>query len=252
MRRSKLLSAVALLIIIAAISAGCSGPGQSPPPEIGQQSNYTVTSTAIPDTVDHSGSQIENGLKPGDEVNSTDVFGRNYFWCEYKDNITSEMPPNGVVQSFYFSRIERSIGEYNGTPAIHYRSVSKGENWEVISDQFIDTSVSNQLGGSIVNIKENQIYSTEDYALEPLNQENRPFGEKIHTYVYQGTESVTVPAGTFPEARKYIRYNSDNTVGCTYWFEPGIPVPVLYQFSNKYITGYNGFESHELMGWGQT
>ena len=142
------------------------------------------------------------------------------------------------------------MSNYNGTPAICYRSISKGENWEAISDHYIDTSVRNQLGGSIVNIKEGQIYSTENYTAEPLNQDNRPFGEKIHTFVYQGTESITVPAGTFPDAKKYIYYNDKNHNEYTYWFATDVPVPVLVQNSNEYIVGYNGFESDELTGWG--
>ena len=249
MQRSGILKILFLLIITAAISAGCTDSGNSTPVDNTPQATQTaIETTNTP--VETPSPQTEGELKKGDEVNSTDVFGRNYSWCEYRDNITSEMPPNGVVQRFYSSRTERSVDEYNGIPAIHYRYISKGETWSVVTDQYIDAAISEQLGGILINTRDGQINSIENLTAEPLNQENRPFGEKIHTFVYQGTESVTVPAGTYPEARKYCYYNSDNTVGCTYWFEPGIPVPVLYQFSNEYIVGYNGFESHELVAWG--
>ena len=252
MKSFKILIIAVFLILAAVFFAGCTGTEDAKTPADNASQATQITAEATMTPTDTTGPQVEGELKPGDRVNSTDVFGRDYSWCEYRENITSEMPPNGVVNRYYSSRTERSVDEYNGIQAIHYRYISKGETWSVVTDQYIDTAISEQLGGILINTRDGQIYSIENLTAEPLNQENRPFGEKIHTYVYQGTESVTVTAGTFPEARKYIRYNSDNTVGCTYWFEPGIPVPVLYQFSNKYITGYNGFESHELMGWGQT
>jgi hypothetical protein len=234
---------VIFLIIITGISAGCTGsvpPASSDTtPQItvaATETNQTPTTAIVAEAMTNptavSISKPDGELKPGDKVNSTDVFSRNYSWCEYQENVTSEMPPNGIVQRIYFSRIERTIDDYNGAPAIHYKSISEGKGWNVISNHYIDTSINNQLGGTIINTRDGKIDSIENYTAEPLNQENRPFGEKIHTFVYQCTESVTVPAGTFPEARKYIHYNPDNTVGCTYWFAPDIPVPVLYQYSN--------------------
>ncbi len=249
MKLSKILFVAVLLAVAAVISAGCTGSGHTSPVEkTPQETQTTAEVTQVPEET--TAPQDEGVLKSGDRFNSTDVFGRDYSWCEYRENITSEMPPNGVVHRYYSSRTERSVYEYNGIQAIHYRYISKGETWSVVTDQYIDAAISEQLGGILINTRDGQIYSIENLTAEPLNQENRPFGEKIHTFVYLGTESVTVPAGTYPEARKYCYYNPDNTVGCTYWFEPGIPVPVLYQYSNKYIVGYNGFESHELIGWG--
>lgn len=76
-----------------------------------------------------------------------------------------------------------------------------------------------------------------------------PFGEMNITLTYLGTESVMVPAGTYPNARKYTGNFRDGTP-ITFWVVPDIPVPVLYQFPNKYLDGVDPFQSHELKGWG--
>ena len=245
MQRSGILKILFLLVITAAVSAGCIGPGYPAFAEITQQMTHTPTEATAT-----SPPQTDEGLKMGDRVSSTDIFSGNYSWCEYRENLTSDTPSTGMYQSLTLNRIERTIDDYNGESAIHYKSISKREDSNLVSDFYYDISMSNFLGGSIVKIRNGQIDSIENFTAEPLNEKNRPFGEKIQTFIYQGTESVTTPSGTYPEARKYILYNSDNTVGCTYWFAPEIPVPVLYQYSPKYFDGKNAFMSVELLGWG--
>ena len=76
-----------------------------------------------------------------------------------------------------------------------------------------------------------------------------PFGEMNIILTYEGTEPVTVPAGTYPDARKYTGKFRNGTL-ITFWVVPGIPVPVLYQFPNKNLDGVDPFQSYELKGWG--
>jgi hypothetical protein len=76
-----------------------------------------------------------------------------------------------------------------------------------------------------------------------------PFGDLNITLTDQGTESVTVPAGTYPDARKYTGNFYDGTP-ITFWVAPGVPVPVQYQFPNKYLDGEDPFQSYELKGYG--
>ena len=76
-----------------------------------------------------------------------------------------------------------------------------------------------------------------------------PFGEMNINLTYQGTEPVRVPAGTYPAARKYTGNFRDGTP-IAFWVAPGIPVPVQYQFPNKYLDGVDPYQSYELKGWG--
>ena len=76
-----------------------------------------------------------------------------------------------------------------------------------------------------------------------------PFREVNMTLADGGTESVTVPAGSYPDARKYTGKFRDGTP-ITFWIAPGVPVPIRYEFSNKYLDGEDPFQSYELKGWG--
>ena len=76
-----------------------------------------------------------------------------------------------------------------------------------------------------------------------------PFGEMNVSLNFLGMESVKVPAGTYPGARKYSGRFLDGTP-ITFWVVPDVPVPVQYQFPNKYLDGVDPFQSYELKGWG--
>ena len=76
-----------------------------------------------------------------------------------------------------------------------------------------------------------------------------PFGEMNITLTYEGIETVTVPAGSYSNVRKYTGNFHDGTP-ITFWVAPGVPVPVQYQFPNKYMDGVDPFQSYELKGWG--
>ena len=73
-------------------------------------------------------------------------------------------------------------------------------------------------------------------------------GEMNTTLTDRGVETVTVPAGTYAGARKYTGSFRDGTP-ITFWVVPGIPVPVQYQFPNRYLDGVDPFQSYELMKW---
>ncbi len=90
------------------------------------------------------------------------------------------------------------------------------------------------------------IFNREDKPAYDMGIE--PFGEMNIILIYEGTESVTVPAGIYPDARKYTGKFRDGTP-ITFWVVPGIPVPVQYQFPNKYLDGVDPFQSYELKGW---
>lgn len=201
-------------------------------------------------TAETTGPQAEEGLKIGDQVKAAEITGNDFSWYEYRINLTTELPPNGVVRQISYKNTERSMSEYNGTQAILFKTISKGRSWNLVSDNYYDTSMSNFLGGKIVTTRDGELPYTEEFSPSEVNREMSGFFKKERMLTYQGTEPITVPAGTYPDAKKYTIYNSDNDVMYTYWFAPDVPIPILIQFPNKYITGNNGFESRELTGWG--
>jgi hypothetical protein len=75
-----------------------------------------------------------------------------------------------------------------------------------------------------------------------------PWGGINITLTDQGMEPITVPAGTFADARKYTGSFRDGTP-ITFWVAPAIPVPVQYQFPNRYPDGNDPFQSYELIRW---
>ncbi len=72
-----------------------------------------------------------------------------------------------------------------------------------------------------------------------------PFGQLNIPLRDEGTESVTVPAGTWPDARKYAGTFRDGT-SITFWVVQDIPVPVRYQILTKYLDGEDPVRNNEL------
>ena len=255
MKSFRALIIVVFLILTAVFSAGCTGTENAKTPADNTPQPTQITAEATPVPGETTAPQDKGVLKPGEQVSSTKIFSRNYCWYEYRHNTTSEMPPNGVVQNIVIVKIERKKTEYNGEPAIYMKTTYKpktykAEGWTSVYEHYYNTAMTIHLGGKRTEIKEGQLPEIEDLPVKELDEESKPFGEKNFTFVYQGTESITVPAGTFPDAKKYIYYNDKNHNEYTYWFAADVPVPVLVQNPNEYIAGYNGFESDELMGWG--
>ncbi|MFY9801276.1 MAG: hypothetical protein WAK10_08515, partial [Methanoregula sp.] len=125
-------------------------------------------------------------------------------------------------------------------------------------DRYYDISTNKFLGGNPAETIKGIVKPATDLPVkEQLSREDRPggylgiepFGEMNITLTYEGTEIVRVPAGTFPNARKYTGNFHDGTP-ITFWVAQGIPVPVQYQFPNKYLDGVDPFQSFELKGWG--
>jgi hypothetical protein len=135
--------------------------------------------------------------------------------------------------------------------------VHSPNGWIIVTDTFYDTLKNTFLGvSSSETIKGVKKPASEIPPGTSFNREEKPggemgitpFGEMDIILTYEGTESVTVPAGTYPDARKYSGKFHDGTP-ITFWVVPGIPVPVRYQFPNKDLDGVDPFQSYELKGW---
>jgi hypothetical protein len=259
-----------LLIIVAVVFSGCTN---SAPSEL------SATTPQIPVTVTKTMETVTTTVNPQvtiTQINTKEspikVFNGDYHWVEYRNNITQTLPPNPRYQWEKNERVERSESDYKRIPAVHYKTTTTldypewdgdklihSENgWVIVTDSYYDIQKNTFLGGtSSETIKGVKKPVTEMPAWTSFNREEKPngemgitpFGEMNITLTDQGPESVTVPAGTYPNTRKYTGNFSDGTP-ITFWVEAGIPIPVRYQFPNDELDGVDPFQSYELKGWG--
>jgi hypothetical protein len=257
------------LIITVVVFAGCTNPAPSELPVTTPQIPVTVTKTIV--TVTTTLNPQETLTQINTKNSSIKVFNGDYHWVEYRNNITQTLLPNPRYQWEQNERVERSESDYNGVPAVHYKTtttldypewvgdklVHSENGWIIVADSYYDTLENTFLGRtSSETIKGVRKPATEIPAGTSFNREEKPsgemgitpFGEMNITLTYDRTESVTVPAGTYPDARKYNGKFRDGTP-ITFWVVPGIPVPVRYQFPNKNLDGVDPFQSYELKGW---
>jgi hypothetical protein len=260
-----------ILIIAAVIFAGCTSSAQSSS-TFTPQVTATVTTPAGTPTVTTARppSATITAKATASPLAAITIFGE-YKWGEYRNNITQTLPPNPRYQWEIATRIERSSGSYKGTPALHEKIIQTFDYAEwvdhqlvttkngtvCITDRFFNASTDEILGGSMTETikgvaQPEAVFSLGEYQRDdtPISTTGiMPFGEMNVTLTDKGTESVTVPAGTYPTARKYIGKFHDGTP-ITFWVVPGIPVPVQLRFPNKNLDGENPIQSFELRGWG--
>jgi hypothetical protein len=260
------------LIITAVVFAGCTDSVAQAPSITTPQ----ITST-IPETTGTP--QVTSPRQPVTTVqvttteNLVKVFTGDYHWVEYQNNISVTMPPNPRSHWIYTIKMERSTEKFKNLPAIHFKFTSTSDYPELAGDivtitkdgriaihdfyydaftnRFLGDTMTETIKGVLKPAVNFSVYYKEHYREDSpggyLGIE--PFGEMNISLTYIGTESVTVPSGTYPEARKYLGNFRDGTP-ITFWVAPGVPVPVQYQFPNKYLDGVDPFELFELKGWG--
>ncbi|MFA5269262.1 MAG: hypothetical protein WC379_14945 [Methanoregula sp.] len=260
-----------LLVITTALFCGCTGSDEPAPPAQVQQtitpfstSPGTVAMTPVSQTVTTFVTEATTNPVP------VRIFHGDFNWAEYRENNTVTMPPNPRYQWEYSVKIERSAGYYKGSTATHEKItvVSDYSEWVdhiltntedgyvYIEDSYYDDS-KKHLGGTYSETIKGVLQVHEEDTSTQDNPEGgpegwlgfRPFDEMNISLTDLGTESVTVPAGTYPDAQKYTGKFRDGTP-ITFWVVPDIPVPVQYQFPNKYIDGVDPFQSYELKSWG--
>jgi hypothetical protein len=199
------------------------------------------------------------------------MFTGDYQWAEYRITITQTLPPNPRYSWEKTERVERSSGTYKGMPAVHYTITETSDYSEwvgqnlihtkdgmiTVTERYFDAASNTFLGGTTtetINGKVNPSTELTHYNLYPEDRPSyemgiTPFGEMNISLARMGSEPVTVSSGTYPEARKYTGSFRDGTP-VTFWIADGVPVPVRYQFPNKYLDGEDPFPSYALIGWG--
>jgi hypothetical protein len=265
--------AIALILGLAASSAGCTDT-VPPPPAV------TVTITPV---VSHTGVKAEitkalasqtpaAATQPAPAVTQVEIFG-TYQWVEYRENNSVTMPPNPRYQWEGTVKTVKSEDTYQGTPAVRYTITYTGDYTECCTNNLVtrtkngDIIVSEMtyavpsgafLRGTMVETIKGETQPAVNLPADPEGSRRddkpsgltgiTPMGEMKTTLTDRGVETVTVPAGTYAGARKYTGSFRDGTP-ITFWVVPGIPVPVQYQFPNRYLDGVDPFQSYELMKW---
>ena len=247
---------VIALIICTASSTGCTGTSM---PE--SQANPTQTAVNAIETTKITATDTvtaEPTVKPDD----IKVFG-DFKRAEYRNVIEQTLVPNPRYRWETALIIERSYKSYKGSMAVYEKFTgimdSSGiENGLInVYERFLDPETNNYLGGTIE--------TTINGVMQPVSKLNAdedclpddepsfvigitPSGAADIALTYEGTESVTVPAGEYPDACKYTGYFSDGTP-ITFWIVHDIPVPVRYRFPNDYLEGVDPVQTFELKSW---
>lgn len=271
MKFSRIHNITIFLITVAVLFSGCTDSAPSQPTTTTPQITPNVIKTPVSTAVTIARQPATTvGVKK--TVNPVKIFTGDYHWVEFRKNNTVTMPPNPRYQWEYIVKAERNDDNYKDIPAIHFKITSTSDYAEWVGDKLVNTpngqisvsdiyynrSTNAFLGGTWTETIKG-VLKTANYSTYYVQQSREgkpggdmgitPFGEMNITLTDKGTESVTVPAGTFPNARKYTGNFRDGTP-VTFWVVPGIPVPVQYQFPNKYMDGVDPFQSYELKGWG--
>jgi len=202
------------------------------------------------------------------------IFNGEYRWVEYRENSSTLMPPNPRSSWIYNHRLERSVENFRGIPAVHQKITTISDYPECcidnvvtitqdgrvnVEDTWFDASTGRCLGGTLTGTIKGTIQPSEeipeDKSLADAGDRYGgwmgiiPFREVNMALADEGTEPVTVPLGTIPDAHRYTGNFHDGTL-ITFWVAPGIPVPIRYEYSNKYLDGIDPIQVFELKGWG--
>lgn len=265
-------SIVILLVIIAVFLAGCTHPDEpvvpTPVPMTVtpiSTSDSIVVLTAVPHTAVTT--QVTQASIP------VRIFSGEYDWAEYRINNTITLPPNPRYQWEYAARIERSPEDYNGIPAIHETITISGDDskwrdgklvtvkgaFHARETRYYERSTKRFLGGTSSRSGAGCDPYDETLPGDDTYREDRNWGwlliapfEDTNSYLYdEGSESVTVPAGTYRNARNYSG-NFHNLSGfpITFWISEGVPVPVQYRIRNPELGGEDPIQTFELKAWG--
>ena len=263
---------IILLVITAILFAGCTGQDEPVAPAQVQQTITSVSTsygTAAMTPVPHPVTTVQ--------VTTTEppirIFNGEYHWVEYRINNTVTMPPNPRYQWESIAKNERSSELYNGIPAIHEKITVTGDSYNWTPDGklitikngfhstqnlYFEKSTKRFLGGTYVATgagvdKPEEILPGDETYCENCYRswlEINPFEEMNVSLSAEGLESVTVPAGTYPDARKYTGNLLEGTP-ITFWVSEGIPVPVQYRLQNvPGLDGEDTVQMFELRGWG--
>lgn len=194
---------------------------------------------------------------PGTLISKADLFGTpSLRWEEYEYSQQIRNLPD----SYGTSRFEKSKEDSQGRSMIHenhtyvlHMPVQEGELADTTIDDMYYDEYGNMLSMHRQVIRDGKYLENADRPPLNMKRGTPDCSGQVFTprFTFIGTDPVTVPAGTYPGAMKYVVYNDDDQSGkyaaATFWFAPEIPVPVKWMIEDP----EEGLSStYELKGWG--
>jgi hypothetical protein len=125
--------------------------------------------------------------------------------------------------------------------------------WDATTDDMYYDMYGNMLSMHRRVIRDGEFLENRDYPPVNMSRGTPDCSGEIFAprYTYIGIDPVTVPAGMYPGAMKYVAYAGDGlfskTATETYWFAPGIPVEVKWVIEDQ---KEGLLFTYELKGWG--
>lgn len=262
------------LVIVAVVCAGCTG--QSTIPASAQIPQTTIAVT----TPDESGTVATHTTPSVTTARSTPtekpvkIFTSEFHRVDYRWTHTTTLNSGTRFSSVSTIHMERSQDTYKNTPAfrekytivsdysdyVNNESTMVKNGWVGTQNLYYDASTGSYLGGTWSEsvkgvITKQEVYNDttavqrhpEDHPAGTLGI--TPFGEMNISFTDKGIESVTVPYGSYPEARNYSG-TYRNGMPIAFWVASGVPIPVKYQYSDWEDDGKDPLDVFELMGWG--
>jgi hypothetical protein len=202
---------------------------------------------------------VKTSPASGTLVSKADLYGTpTHTWEEYATVAQIQDLPRGTG----ITRNEISREDYNGKPAVHERITSTlhldgtppehdtVSTTDIFYDEFhaILSEHTRSVSGTGATTEND---GPPDSRAGKPDCSGRIF---VPMFTYVGTESLTVPAGTFPDARKYTLDIADDpmfgkSAMSTHWYAPGVPAEL-----KRIIEGREKgvLMTRELTGWGGT
>jgi hypothetical protein len=193
---------------------------------------------------------------PGALVSKADLFGTpSLRWDEYEYS----QRIRGLPDSYGTSRMEKSTEDSPGKSVIHENHTyglhpeESRALWDTTMDEMYYDEYGNMVSMHRRVIRDGEFLENRDLPPVTLNRGTPDCSGTIFAprYTFTGTDPVTVPAGTYPGAMKYVDDTGKDPLSKTstemFWFAPGVPVPVKWTFDDQ----EKGLSfTYELKGWG--
>jgi len=200
--------------------------------------------TWVPESYSSTGSgKVKRPPAPGTLVSKADLFGTpSLRWNEYEYS----QQIRGLPDSYGTSRMEKSREDSRGRSMIHenhtYGLHPQGEPralWDSTMDDMYYDEYGNMVSMHRRVIRDGEFLENRDLPPVTLNRGTPDCSGTIFTprYTFIGIDPVTVLAGMYMGAMKYVGDTDGDPLSKTstetFWFAPGVPVPVRWMFDDQ-------------------
>jgi len=188
----------------------------------------------------------------GSTVNSSSVISTNYKWITYQSNAVDALTGANTSGTI---RIDKSSDNYQGIPAVLIKiaatssevSPYTGQNFvtQTAYNIYFDKTMKNVLGGTISTSTSGTSSQYQPLNLPISARPSSDFATSLGglgvifadvPLTYEGTQSMTVPSGTYSDADFYMSLSNGETT--SFWISSGIPVKIQSPTETEVLTGW--------------